>query len=130
REKQRLVQSIRDMLDRDYQRAPENQRTEMILSWLSASEPTFKSVGAKKVLDEKKDGKRIPPEITAQLRAMIGDSDIEVRKDVVTALSAINDGGSVDPLLAQLAVESDPEVKIAIASTLARLQQLKAVDAL
>lgn len=130
RDFQRLTDHIKTLLDRDYQRVPENQRTDVTLSWLKDTVPAIRVVGADKVLDEKLVGNRIPPIIIDQLRGMIGDSAVEVRQVVINALREINDAASVDPLLAQLAVETDPDVKIAIASTLARLQQIKSVDAL
>ncbi len=130
RESQRLTDHIKTLLDRDYQRVPEIQRTDVTLTWLKDTVPAIRVVGADKVLDEKLLGNRIPPIIIEQLRGMIGDSAVEVRQVVINALREINDAASVDPLLAQLAVETDPDVKIVIASTLARLQQIKSVDAI
>ena len=130
RESQRLTDHIKTLLDRDYQRVPESQRTDVTLGWLKDTVPAIRVVGADKVLDEKLVGNRIPPVIIDQLRGMIGDSAVEVRQVVINALREINDVTTADPLLAQLAVETDPDVKIVIASTLARLQQIKSVEAI
>ena len=130
RDFQRLTDHIKTLLYLEYQRVPEIQRTDVTLSWLKDTVPAIRVVGAGKVLDEKLVGNRIPPVVVDQLRGMIGDSAVEVRQEVINALLQINDAASVEPLLAQLAVETDPDVKIVIASTLGRLQQIKSIDAI
>jgi HEAT repeat protein len=129
-ELRRLTDHIQEVLEREYQRAAKDQRPEILLAWLKDSEPAIRAVAARTVLDEKINSNRIAVNIIEQLRGMIGDSAVDVRKAVIDALREINDAASVDLLLAQVAVETDPDVKISIAATLARLQQLRAVDAL
>ena len=130
REFERLSGAIADLLTADFRRAPDAQRSEMVLGWLKSSESLVRVVAARIVKEQKLNGERIPPLVIEQLRGMIGDSSIEVRNEAILALGAINDAASVNPLLAQLAVETEPDIKIVIASTLARLGQVKAVDAL
>ena len=130
RELERLTDSIKDVLVRDYNRAPEAQRTDMVLGWLKNKEPSVRGVAASIVIDQKLNGERIAVPIIDQLRSMIGDSSVSVRMSVIDALKVINDAASVDPLLSQLAVETDPVAKIKIAQALGPLRQLKSVDAL
>jgi HEAT repeat protein len=130
RERQRVAVHVKDVLDREYQRAPKEQRPDMLLGWLRDAEPVIRAVAADKVNDEKINGNVISPALLEQLRDLIGDSNVEVRKAAVVAVGAINDAASVDPLLAQLAVESDTDVKIAIARGLGILKRTKSIDAL
>ena len=131
RELQKLRQRIQIVLKRDYQAAlDEAQRTSMILSWLKDSEPSIRIVAAIIVSEQKINGDKIALPATEQLRSMIGDSSAEVRIQVISTLREINDPAAAVPLLNQLAVERDSDVIIAIAQTLGRLQQIKAVESL
>ena len=130
REFQRLSAHVKELLDRDYQRAPKEQRSDLLLAWLHDGEPVIRSLAADKVFDEKINGNVIATPVLEQLRGMIADSDADVRKAVIVALKAVNDAPSVDPLLTQLSRETDPAVKVAIAQALGVLKKLKSVDAL
>jgi HEAT repeat protein len=130
-ENQRLSERLKKQLKETYQRVPEGAaRTEMVLGWLKDGEAAVRTLAASIVWEQKVDAEQIAPAVVEQLRKMIGDSSMEVRYQVIITLKEINDPDSIDPLLAQLAVETDPDVKIAIAQMLGRLQNLKALDAL
>ena len=130
RELQRLADHLKEVLENEYKRASKDQRTDILLDWLKDTEPPIRAFAAKKVNDEKLNAKPIAVAIVEQLRGMIGDSSVDVRKAVIEALRNINDAASLDPLLAQLALETDPDVKIAIAKVLAVLKQPKSIDPL
>jgi HEAT repeat protein len=130
-ENRRLIEIIKRSMQEDYQRTTATeQRTALVLGWLKSSEPAFRAEAASIIKDQFLEGGRPAAEVMQQLRRMIGDSSVEVRSSVLLALREMTDTAAIDAVLAQLAVETDPDVKVTIAWTLARLKDLRAVGPL
>jgi HEAT repeat protein len=123
----RLQQQVHDVLNKVYQGAANAQQLQLLLDWLRSEDPTIRFRGADLVYERHQGAQRIDDPIIAQLLLMVGDSSVEVRTQVIVDLKVINDPAAVEPLLAQLAVEIDPNVKVNIAVTLGELRQLSAV---
>ncbi|HEY1685875.1 MAG TPA: HEAT repeat domain-containing protein [Tepidisphaeraceae bacterium] len=126
----RLVDEIRTVLTDQYQLVPDVEKPDMVMRFLKADEPVIRALGAKLVFDDNISNRTIPPAIRQQLRKMVGDSSAEVRLEVATTLRALNDADALDPLLAQLAQETDPAVKAALAGAIAPIRDLRALPEL
>lgn len=125
-----LVTALLDELGRAYRSASDERRTDLLLGWLSSGQREIRSIGAMIVRNEKASAATVPDTVQQRLQEMVGDSDAGVRFAVAKALAALNYGPALDPMLAQLAVEPNPDVRAALSQALAPIQDLKAVPAL
>jgi HEAT repeat protein len=129
RDLNRLRESTKALLSAEHDRlnADQEQQLQLLLEWLRNEDPTIRYEAAYIVSNRKLNARRIDDHIIEQLRLMISDSSVEVRKQVVIDLKLIVDSEAVGPLIAQLAVETDPDVKRNIVITLGQLAQPAAV---
>ena len=126
----RFVGETRAILEELYQRTPEKEKESILLRYLRSSEPETRALGAKIVQDDFKQTRPITPVVRDQLRAMVGDNAAQVRIAVAQALLLLNDAQALDALLAQLAREPDPDVRMELARALVPMRDLRVVDPL
>jgi len=122
-----LTDEVRTLLADQYQLLPPAQQPAAILRFLRSAEPVVRAVGARLVFEDAINNHTIPQATREQLRKMVGDSSAQVRIEVAGALRAINDANALDALLGQLAQETDPGVRAAIARAIAPIRSLKAL---
>ncbi len=127
-----LTENLQSILSQEYEATPEAQRPEKLLRYLDAqAAPELRVAGAKQVSDDFLNHTRpIPEAVRQRLRALVGDSDRDVRQAVIDALGDINDRGAAAALITQLEQETDPLIKRKIAAALGRIDDLAAVPAL
>lgn len=130
RAQDQLVQAAREQLTQMYRALPPERRSAQLLSMLNDDSPAIRAIGAAVVREEKASAAVIPDEVQQRLSEMTGDADPSVRVAVADALRALNYAPAVDAILAQLAVETNPEVKAALARAVAPAQDLRAAPAL
>jgi len=128
----RLNQEMQDLLTEAYQSAAPQQREDMALKWLRHADPAIRSIGLQIINDRKRDGAAITPAVVVQIRAMIGDTNADVRRWVAENLYDFNDRDALEGLLGQLKVENDPDVRQWTAKALGRIsiKNTKAVSAM
>lgn len=126
-----LTNELQNLLTQQYALIPEDRKSDALIGYLTSAVPEIRADGVSLVLlDFINTSQPIPEPIRARLRAMIGDSDRNVRLEVADALWTINDLAAAEPLIHQLERETDPQVKRKIATALGRINDLKAVPAL
>jgi HEAT repeat protein len=127
---QRLSDEVQALLTEQYRAAPDARREEMLLRYLRSSAPEVRRTGAQIVQSDFNETRPITPAVKEQLRRMIGDSAPQVRLKVAEAIKVLNDPAAVEPLLAQIARETDPDAKAMQALALAQSRDLRAVGSL
>lgn len=131
---QRLADGIRGVLADTYQRASDEKlqplQIDLLLRWLHDSEAPVRLASVQIANDEWRNTGRIFDPVKKQLREMVGDSSTEVRLEVIKTLRATNDAEALGPLLKELKLEKDPDVKAEIAKALGPLGKVDAVDPL
>lgn len=126
----RFVGEARAMLEELYRRAPEKDKESILLRYLRSTEPETRTLGARIVSDDFKQTRPITPGVRDQLRGMVADSASQVRIAVAQALFILNDAQAFDALLAQLAREPDPEVRMELARALVPMRDARVVEPL
>lgn len=126
----RLALASRAQISRFYRKLPPEQREASLLELLNSSEPLERAVAAGIVREDKASAAVIPESVQKQLTAMIGDLDADVRLAVASALGALNYAPAIEPLLRQISIEENPDVKGALARAIRPMQDLRAVDPL
>jgi len=117
----RLTEELKLALVDQYQAAPADQKEGLLLGYLRSDEPVQRVVGVEQAANDFQSARPVPPSVREQMRSMIGDSSSAVRKSVAIALKNLNDAPSVDPMLQQLTVESDPEARAEMAKAIGKL---------
>lgn len=104
-----------------YQATPAAGRDAMLMSLLKDPLADVRLAGAR--LMEKRLGapEKLPPEMRAQFRAMLGDADLRVRRDTALLLPALADAETCKSLLDRLKAEEAPEVRKAALTALGQL---------
>lgn len=112
-----------------YRRLPAEERPRYMLNQLRAPALDVRVTAVQAIYDEisLSGPASMPPEVYAALRGMVGDSVSEVRREVARTLERANDKAAVDPLLTQLAQETDPDVTAAILLALGPSLDVKVV---
>lgn len=113
-----LQNEVRALLLTQYQGLPPDQRQDVVLRYMRSAEPAIRAIGAHIVYDDFTNGRPIPAPVREQLRAMVSDSSADVRLEVADALKVTNDAAALDPLLVQLGLETDPDVRVEIIGAL------------
>lgn len=126
----RLAMASRAQISRFYRKLPPEQREASLLELLNSAEPLERAVAAGIVREDKASAAVIPESVQKQLTAMIGDLDSDVRLAVASALGALNYAPAIEPLLRQVSIEQNPDVKSALARAIRPMQDLRAVDPL
>jgi HEAT repeat protein len=125
----RLVGGLYAVLNDAYQAAADKNAA--VLRYLASAEPEVRAVGARLVRESFLSGVALPTDAQKQrLTELIGDSDSQVRVEVAQTLKTINYSGALDAMMAQLPLERDPDVKIALAGALAQIGDIRAVPLL
>lgn len=125
-----LSEEVQNVLTDQYQLVPDLEKPDLLMRYLKADEPVIRALGARLVFDDVISNRSITDEVRQRLRKMVGDSSPAVRLQVAITLRALNDSEALDALLAQLAQETDPNVKAAIARALAPMRDLRVVPEL
>jgi HEAT repeat protein len=122
----RLLTALDALLTDEFQSAVDKNAT--VLRYLNASEPEVRAVGARLVRDAFLAGVAAPTDAQKlRLTELVSDSDPHVRLETAKTLKVINFGPALDAMMAQLAIERDPEVKVALAGAIAQTGDLRAV---
>jgi HEAT repeat protein len=100
------------------------------MGYLSDPNPEIRLLGTLLVQYDAGEGRPITRDVKERLRNMIGDGNAEVRRSVAQDLAQLNDAEALEPLLAQLDQESDPEVRAALTTALGPIKSLAAVPSL
>jgi HEAT repeat protein len=117
----RLADVLATALGEQYEAAPAEQKEGLLLRWLRSDEPVQRTVGVEQASRDFQATRPVPSSVRDQIRAMVGDSSGAVRKAAAITLRTLGDATAVEPLLQQLTVESDPAVRIAMATALGQL---------
>ncbi len=125
-----LSAEVEALINEQFQLADPDQRAALSLRLLHSPSPAIRAQGAARVYADMVQGQPVAQSVQQQVRAMIGDSDPQVRIAIAQALFAMVDTASVDALLVQLEQETDSEVKIALARTLAKIGEPRAIEPL
>ena len=127
---ERFANEQRTILEELYQRAAERDKEPILLRYLRSSEPETRALGARLVADDFKQTRPITPAVRDQLRAMVADNASQVRIAVAQTLLLLNDAQALDALLAQLAREPDPDVRMEIARALQPMRDRRVIEPL
>ncbi len=125
-----LADEIETILKDRYQAASPAQQPELLVRYLKSNEPQIREIGVRIIYEDAINARTASASVRETLCGMVGDSSTSVRLNVALTLRAINDADALQPLLTQLAQESDPDVRIAIARALAPIGDLGAVPSL
>ena len=122
----RLLNELDAILTSEFQAAADKNAA--ILRYLNASAPEVRAIGARLVRDAFLGGLAAPTDAQKQrLSELVSDSDPHVRLEAARTLKAINFGGALDAMIAQLSAERDPDVKVALAGAIAQIGDIRAV---
>jgi HEAT repeat protein len=127
----RILGTLDQVLNREFQSAAAADRGPMVLRDMNAVDPEVRAIGANLVqyaflnnLIALTDAQR------QRLTELVGDSDAHVRLEAARTLKAINFAGAFDAMLAQLSIETDPDVKAALTAAIAQIGNVQAVPLL
>jgi HEAT repeat protein len=132
RSRERLAKqsvSIQTLVRAQYDLRP-TERPRVLLGFLDDADPAVRAAGAGIVPDAVSQGHIVPQEVRARLIELIGDASPDVRIKVAQALAKLADPNALNPLLRQIAIEKDLQVKVALISAIAVANDPHAVDAL
>jgi HEAT repeat protein len=126
-----LAEELDSILNERYRAAAAAQQPDILMRYLSSSEPEIRAIGARLVAEDAVAGTRpVPATVKQRLRDMIGDSSTDVRIEVVRSLRFINDAAALQALLTQLGQEPSADIRSAIAQALAQIGDLRAAPEL
>lgn len=113
----RLVDAYRT----DYLRAPESQRPNLLQTYLADTTTLVRLLGLELVQQHLGDGRSLAPEVATQIRALLTDTDHEVRAAAVQAVARLRDNADAARFLELLALERQPKVRRALVNALGYL---------
>ncbi|HSV12774.1 MAG TPA: HEAT repeat domain-containing protein [Tepidisphaeraceae bacterium] len=130
-----LTDDLRTLLADQYRmlsdpRDVETRKVETLFNLLNSRDPAVRAVGPEIVLQDFQNNRPIDPAIRARLRAMVGDSDSNVRREVVNTITEINDRDAAKAFITQLRQESVPDIRTKLARALGRMGDPQAVTLL
>lgn len=108
-----------------YVAAKPDQRQEMLIRYLRSPDPKIRVLGANLLRDSRDEPGRSWPAAMQEARTMLGDVSAEVRAAAANALD--NDADSAPAMVAQLAVETQDSVRLALIHALAPLHDPAAI---
>ena len=120
-----LKASVETMMLDQYQRDPK-----VLPGYLNNSDPQIRAIGASLVPRAIALGQPVGPDIHRRLIDLVGDGSAEVRFAAVQALRGLADPDALDAMLAQLQMERDPEVKVALCAAIGNIGDGRAVPIL
>lgn len=115
----RATESIQRLV-RDQYDAPRPiaEKPRVLLAFLNDADPAVRAAAAGIVPDAVAQGHPMPQAVRNRLIELIGDAAPDVRIKVAQALGKLADTNALDPLLRQLHVEKDLQVKVALVSAI------------
>lgn len=122
-----LKASMGNLLARQFDRLPAAEKPKMLLSLLSDPNPDVRRAGEDLVSAAVGAGQPIPDEIHTQLMHLIGDAAPDVRIQAVRVLRSLGESNALDPILVQLQVEPNTQVKLDLLQAVAQLGNSKAI---
>jgi HEAT repeat protein len=108
-----------------YVAAKPEQRQEMLIRYLRSPDPKIRVLGANLLRDSRDEPGRAWPAAMKEARGMLGDVSPDVRAAAAYALD--NDADSAADMIAQLAVEPQDSVRLALIHSLAPLHDPAAI---
>ncbi|QOV88087.1 HEAT repeat domain-containing protein [Humisphaera borealis] len=114
------------LVGRLFQLAEERNRPEAMRRVLESPDARFRLAGVRLVFQTFIATGRLVDGTAVRLRDMIRDPSPDVRQEVARTLQGLNDAQSLEPLLAQLAVEPDAGVRVAIMAALVPINDRRA----
>ncbi len=127
RREQDLAARLRTALNEQYFAVPREQKPTALLRYLTDESPVVRAFAAGLVVEEARNANPPTPAMRERLRAMISDSDTDVRIEVASALRSVNDPAALDVLRAQLAQERSTDARIAQIGALGTIGDPRAV---
>jgi len=124
------MEQIDPLLSRLFQLTEPRAQPEFIRQVLESGDPRSRMSGVRLVYDSFSLTGRMLDNTPQKLRDMIRDPSPDVRLEVARTLQALNDRQSLEPLLAQLSIEPNAAVRVAIMSALVEIRDPRAVPAL
>ncbi len=122
----RLLAELDSVLTDEFQSATDKNAA--VLRYLNSSVPEVRAVGARLVRDAFLSGQASPTDAQKQrLTELVSDSDPHVRLEAARTLKTINFGGALDAMMAQLGIERDPDVKVALTGAVAQIGDIRAI---
>jgi len=122
----RLLTALDSVLTAEFQSALDKNAT--VMRYLNSTEPEVRAVGAGLVREAFLSGEAAPTDAQKQrLTELVSDSDSHVRLETAKTLKAINYGAALDAMAAQLSIERDPDVKVALTGAIAQIGEISAV---
>jgi HEAT repeat protein len=125
-----LIAALGNEFDGQFHALAGTQRDSLLMRLLGASEPELRTIGAILVTHAVEEALPVPTQAREQLRWLVGDSSPQVRRAAAEALAQLNDPKALNDLLAQLAIEHDPNVKAALALALTPIGDIRGEQAL
>lgn len=121
----RLAKAMEDL----YTSTPAAQRDAMVITFLKDPLTDVRLVGVRLVGRKLTTGDKVSPEIRAQVRSMLGDLEIRVRKEAAVLASTLGDAEAAGALQDRLKTEDSPEVRKAVLTALGQLGDPNALPA-
>jgi HEAT repeat protein len=98
-----------------------NNKSDFLLRLLNDPSPEVRAAGARIVPNAVDANVQLKPDVIERLEYLLGDASPDVRLNVATALEKRYDPNAFNPLVLQLKVENDLQVKKSLINTLARM---------
>ncbi len=117
RREQPMPAETMDLLERLYQQIPTEKRAAAVNNMLADPEPGARVVGVR-LFEDGRDAGRLAASLPL-VSNMIGDSSPAVRQQVAHSLGVLNQKETAEALMTQLALETEPAVKVEIVYALA-----------
>ncbi len=125
-----LAVQTQSLLDEIYQSTPASEQSDLLLRIMRSSAPAIRVKGPRLIAQSIIEARRPPAAARDQLRLMVGDSSPMVRLAVAEALVRVNDPMALEPILVQIAIETDPGIRRALAAALEPIRDIRAVPIL
>ena len=106
--------SVRRLLLNQYTVAPAQDRARIWLSFLNDPDADVREIGASILPEAVQSGYPITDEVHRRLIDLVSDPSAEVRLQAVQSVTALADPNALDPILTQIQVESNPQVKVSL----------------
>ncbi len=119
-----LVEELQPVFEEQYRSTPPQQMPERLLKFLHGNSPEIRRIGARIANKAAHNlfGPRPTAEVQQRLEDLIGDADAGVRLDAIEALEFLQVGDrTLAALRQQLPLETDSQVKAAMARTMSKI---------
>lgn len=113
-----------------YEATPPEGRDALLAAYLGDAVPDVRAAGLRLLAASLPARDGVPEELRDQARDALDDDSALVRAEAASLAGKLADAGSVEPILARLEAEPDPQVREALLRALAHLRAPRAVPAL